>query len=129
MQNIDNTILYQTTIYIVDDNEELAKALGLILQQEGYTVKRYTNAKDFLTAYSSKNLSCLLLDVHMPDMSGDELQTELLARKINIPIVFISGYSDVPVIVDTLKKGAIDFLSKPIAKDTLLTAVNKQLLA
>ena len=127
MQDIENRELYQATIYIVDDNQDLAKALALILQQAGYEVKRYASAIDFLKTYSSAGLSCLLLDVRMPEMSGDQLQAELITQGINIPIVFISGYSDIPVIVDILKKGAIDFLSKPIAKDDLLQAVSKAL--
>jgi FixJ family two-component response regulator len=111
--------LHEATIYIVDDNAELMNALRLNLELEGYQVFNFTSAENFLQNYSADTLSCLLLDVRMPGMTGDELQNELLEREIKIPIIFMSGYSDVPVIVDTLKNGAIDFLTKPVEQHTL----------
>lgn len=112
------------TVFIVDDNEELSNALALNLRSEGYQVKTYKHALDFLEQYNPDTLGCLLLDVRMPGMTGDELQKELLNKNISIPIIFMSGYSDVPVAVDTLKHGALDFLTKPIDQYTLVKSIN-----
>lgn len=114
------------TIYIVDDNKELTEALSLNLQREGYKVVTYNSAKDFLLYYSpnASSCNCLLLDVRMPEMSGDELHKKLLHSKVTIPIIFLSGYSDVPVVVDSLRKGAIDFLTKPVDQHTLLKSIH-----
>lgn len=112
------------TIFIVDDNEELNRAVSLNLTNEGYKTKVFNNAEDFLNAYRPDTLGCLLLDVRMPGMTGDQLQQALIEKNIEIPIIFMSGYSDVPVAVETLKKGALDFLTKPIDNYTLLKSVN-----
>lgn len=122
-ENKLNNPLHEATIYIVDDNIELMNALRLNLELEGYQVRNFTSAEDFLQHYSTDTLSCLLLDVRMPGMKGDELQSQLLEREIKIPIIFMSGYSDVPIIVDTLKNGAIDFLTKPVDQHTLQNSI------
>jgi two-component system response regulator TtrR len=127
MSNKEMDPQHQATIFIVDDNAELIEALALNLKSEGYLVETFTDAQVFLKAYSSETLGCLLLDVRMPGMSGDELQKALIERKINIPIIFMSGYSDVPVAVGTLKNGAVDFLTKPVNQYTLLKAIHKAL--
>lgn len=115
------------TVFIVDDNNELNNAMKLNLEDEGYHVEAFTSAEKFLERYDPNVFGCLLLDVRMPGMTGDELQNELIKRDIKVPIIFISGYSDVPVAVDTLKKGAVDFLTKPIDQHTLLQAISKAL--
>lgn len=118
------TATENATIFIVDDNEELSNALALNLRQAGYQVKTFKHALDFLEKYNPDSIGCLLLDVRMPGMTGDELQKELITRGIETPIIFMSGYSDVPVAVDTLKHGALDFLTKPVDQHTLLKAIN-----
>ena len=127
MNNKETVSLPQATIFIIDDNAELAEAIALNLKSEGYLVKTFIDAQEFLKTYSNKTLGCLLLDVRMPSMTGDELQKALMEREINIPIIFMSGYSDVPVAVGTLKNGAVDFLTKPVDQHTLLKAIHKAL--
>lgn len=112
-------------VYIVDDNIPLVKALARNIEQAGYTTYCFNNAKEFLNQYKEKFISCLLLDVRMPDISGDTLQQLLIEKNIHIPIIFMSGFSDVPVIVDTLKSGAVDFLTKPVDKEKLLQTIEK----
>lgn len=123
MEN-QNTKHNNATIFIVDDNEELSNALALNLRHEGYQVKTFKHALDFLEKYNPDSIGCLLLDVRMPEMTGDELQKELIKRGIETPIIFMSGYSDVPVAVETLKHGALDFLTKPIDQHTLIKSIN-----
>ena len=122
--NEANTAHNNATIFIVDDNEELSEAIALNLKSEGYQVKIFKHALDFLEKYHPDSIGCLLLDVRMPEMTGDELQKELIERNITIPIIFMSGYSDVPVAVEALKHGALDFLTKPVDQYTLLKSIN-----
>jgi FixJ family two-component response regulator len=127
MSKQETNIESSATIFIVDDNEDLNQAIALNLETEGYRVKTFTSAEDFLNHYSQKTFGCLLLDVIMPGMTGDQLQAELIKRDIKIPIIFISGYSDVPVAVEALKNGAVDFLTKPIDQYTLFKTIAKAL--
>jgi FixJ family two-component response regulator len=115
-------------VYIVDDNIPLVKALARNIEQAGYQTYCFAQAQEFLNQYRSKFVSCLLLDVRMPGMSGDQLQATLIEKGIHIPIIFMSGFADVPVVVETLKKGAVDFLTKPVEKEKLLASIHKALL-
>lgn len=100
-------------IYIVDDDEAVRDSLRWLLEANGYSVRSYAGAEEFLDAYNPDQVAVLIADVRMPGMSGLELQETLIARKAPLPIVFITGHGDVPMAVSTMKKGAVDFLEKP----------------
>lgn len=100
-------------IYIVDDDEAVRDSLRWLLEANGYTVRSYAGAEEFLDTYNPDQVAVLIADVRMPGMSGLELQETLIARKAPLPIVFITGHGDVPMAVSTMKKGAVDFLEKP----------------
>ncbi|MFT0531841.1 response regulator transcription factor [Castellaniella hirudinis] len=100
-------------IYIVDDDEAVRDSLRWLLEANGYAVRSYAGAEEFLDAYNPDQVAVLIADVRMPGMSGLELQETLIARKAPLPIVFITGHGDVPMAVSTMKKGAVDFLEKP----------------
>lgn len=114
-------------IYIVDDDITLLDSLAFMLFKQGFNIKPYHCASDFLEGYVDRADSCILLDAQMPGMSGGELQAELLARHRDIPIIFISGHCDVSVIVSAIKKGAVDFLLKPLDRGLLLSAISDAL--
>jgi FixJ family two-component response regulator len=110
-------------IYIVDDDEAVRYSLRWLLEANGYTVRSYAGAEEFLTAYDPNQVGVLIADVRMPGMSGLELQETLLARKAPLPIVFITGHGDVPMAVSTMTKGAVDFLEKPFNEADLRNIV------
>jgi FixJ family two-component response regulator len=116
-----------STIFIVDDDEAVRDSLRWLLEANGYRVKSFGGAEEFLNAYDSDQIGVLIADVRMPGMSGLELQEELIARKAPLPIVFITGHGDVPMAVSTMKKGAIDFLEKPFNETDLRTIVARML--
>lgn len=113
------------TIYIVDDEPSVLKSLQCLIESVGYRVKTFSNAHDFIETYTSNNPTCLIIDVRMPIISGLELQKYLKEKNIDIPIIFISGHGNIPMAVDTIKNGAIDFLTKPINNQNLLETINK----
>ncbi|MEO6959330.1 MAG: response regulator transcription factor [Burkholderiaceae bacterium] len=116
-----------STIFIVDDDEAVRDSLRWLLEANGYRVKSFGGAEEFLNAYDPDQIGVLIVDVRMPGMSGLELQEELIARKAPLPIVFITGHGDVPMAVSTMKKGAVDFLEKPFNETDLRTIVARML--
>src|SRR5690554_2210188 len=115
------------TIFIVDDDEAVRDSLRWLLEANGYRVRSFSGAEEFLSAYESDQVGVLIADVRMPGMSGLELQEELLARQAPLPIVFITGHGDVPMAVSTMKKGAVDFLEKPFNETDLRDIVARML--
>lgn len=111
------------TVFVVDDDEAMRQSLELLLAGMGFRVLSFSAARDFLEQTSPGDAGCLLLDLRMPDMNGLELQEALLARGYTLPVLFLSAFADVPSTVDAIKGGAIDFLEKPIAIDTLITRI------
>jgi FixJ family two-component response regulator len=109
-------------VYLVDDEASVRDAITGLLETELVTVLSFESAPKFLEHRRTHAAGCLLLDLHLPEMSGLELQ-ERLARTSSPPIVFISGRSDVPSSVRAMKRGAIEFLTKPVDSDALITAV------
>jgi len=95
----------------------------MLLRTAGLEVRAYASAKAFLAERPPADAGCLLLDVRMPGMSGIELQDELLARGAKLPIIFVSAHGDIPMAVEAMRKGALDFLEKPFAQDVLLKRV------
>jgi len=111
-------------VHIVDDNATFRKAIERRLKQLGYETSTYPSAQDLLDRLPSDNVpSCILLDVRLPGMSGPELQERLKELGSTLPIIFLSGYSDIPTTVRTMKAGGEDFLIKPVSSDDLLQSV------
>lgn len=119
------TIDLTPIIRIVDDEDEVRSALKLMLECEGWRVRDYPNAEEFLKDLDSQTPGCILLDVRMPGLSGPELQEKLLRMGTKIPIVFITSFADIDVAINTLKTGAMDFLLKPVDPDKLLEVIDK----
>src|SRR5690606_31147959 len=117
-----------STIYIVDDDEAVRDSLRWLLEANGYRVKSFSGAEEFLQAYDPDQVGVLIVDVRMPGMSGLELQEVLLARQAPLPIVVITGHGDVPMAVSTMKKGAVDFLEKPFNEAELRDIVARMLV-
>ena len=111
-------------IYIVDDDVSICRSLSLLLKSHGFKVETFTRAKDFLAFKHSKLLSCLVLDVRLPDIDGIALQSAIAQQKLVIPIVFITGHGNIPMSVKAMKGGAIDFLPKPFTDRELLDAID-----
>lgn len=115
------------TIFIVDDDEAVRDSLRWLLEANGYRVKCFAAAEEFLQYYDSEHIGVLIVDVRMPGMSGLELQEVLVARKSTMPMVFITGHGDVPMAVNTMKKGAVDFLEKPFNEAELRVIVARMI--
>ena len=118
-------------IYIVDDDEAVRDSLSWLLESNGYLVKCFSSAERFLQAVTGSDrdvTSCAILDVRMPGMSGLELQEHLIAESIPMPISFITGHGDVSMAVNTMKKGAVDFIEKPFKENELQSLVEKMLV-
>lgn len=113
------------TVYVVDDDESIRRAMNRLFRSAGYQVRTFSSAEEFLAAPDTDDLACLLLDLQIPGMSGAELQTKLLQRGVELPIIILTAHGDVPAAVQAMKQGAIDFLSKPVDNDRLLDAVQK----
>ena len=105
----------------------MLKALTRLLKAEGFTVQAFNSAKTFLESYRPETLGCLVLDVAMPELNGLELQHRLTRSGFLLPIVFLTGHGDIPMSVQAIKAGAVDFLTKPVKDADLLRAVRAAL--
>ena len=114
-----------TTIYVVDDDESVRKATARLLKSVGFHVETFSSAREFLDYKRDDVPGCLLLDVRMPGLSGMDLQQELAASNVDLPIVFRSAHGDIPMSVRAIKSGAVDFLPKPVDEQQLLDAVGQ----
>ena len=115
------------TVFLLDDEPGMVKALTRLLRAEGFVVRGFTSAKTFIESYRAEELSCLVLDVEMPELNGLELQERLTHAGILLPIVFLTGHGDIPMSVQAVKAGAADFLTKPVNDANLLRAVRAAL--
>jgi RNA polymerase sigma factor (sigma-70 family) len=111
------------TVYVVDDDPSLRKALGRLCEAAGLEVKTFASAREFLAHGAPANPACLVLDVQMPGLSGLDLQAELAARHIQTPIVFVTGHGDIPTSVRAMRAGAADFLTKPFGNQNVLEVI------
>jgi len=116
-----------TLVTIIDDDEAMRESLSTLLQAEGLPTRTFNSADAFLAAGADREGGCLVLDIHMPGMTGLDLQAELQRRGAGLPVVMITGQGDVPKAVAALKAGAVDFLEKPYNVETLLKAVREAL--
>ena len=117
----------QQTVYVVEDDEAVRDSLELLLKSDGKPVKTYDNANAFLKYYSEKMAGCIVLDIRMPGMDGMELQKKLNEKHSILPIIFVTGHGDVPMAVDAMKEGAVDFIQKPYREEALLQKIEAAL--
>jgi two-component system, LuxR family, response regulator FixJ len=110
-------------VYVVDDDPAMRSSLRWLIESVGLPVRTCASAQEFLRTYTPGDPGCLVLDVRMPGMSGLDLQAELAARKIKIPILIITGYAEVPLAVRAMKAGAFEFIEKPFSDQTLLDRI------
>lgn len=115
----------EPTVFIVDDDAEMRSALYRLVRSAGLHAETFASALEFLDAYRPDRPGCLLLDLLMPYMSGMELQKQLKIENINIPIIFLTGYGNVPTAVSAIKQGAVDFLEKPFDNEALLDRLRR----
>jgi FixJ family two-component response regulator len=111
------------TIFLVDDDPAVCKALSRVLREEGWNVETFESAEAFLARPDRNARGCLVLDVTMPGLDGLELQRRLTEGGQSLPIVFLTGHGDIPMSVQAIKAGAADFLTKPVNAQALLSAV------
>lgn len=116
-----------TTVFVVDDDVAMRDALAQLLEAAGLQVETHASGPDFLGAYGGNPPGCLLLDMAMPGMNGLEVQAALKARGCAIPILFLTGHGDIPMAVQAVQAGAVDFLEKPIKGAILLERVQRAL--
>ena len=112
-------------VYIVDDDISVREALEALLRNEGWDVEAFSSAQAFLAHSRALAPSCLILDVNLPDLNGLDLQSHLAAERTEMPIIFITGYGDVPMSVRAMKGGATEFLMKPFGDDVLLGSIKE----
>jgi FixJ family two-component response regulator len=117
----------QQTVYVVEDDEAVRDSLELLLKSDGKPVKTYDNANAFLKDYAESMAGCIVLDIRMPGMDGMELQKKLNEKHSILPIIFVTGHGDVPMAVDAMKEGAIDFIQKPYREEALLEKIDAAL--
>jgi FixJ family two-component response regulator len=117
--------LPESRIFIVDDDLSVRRGISLVLNSAGYCVEAFRSIRDLLQADDFNIPGCILLDVFLGEESGLELQEAVRTKFKNIPIIFISGHGDIPMSVQALKKGAIDFLQKPVDDKILLRSVDE----
>ena len=112
-------------VCVVDDDASVREALGSLLRSAGLAVETFRSAREFLTSPRRDASSCLVLDVELPGLSGLDLQRELANAGVRIPIIFLTGHGDIPMSVRAMKAGALEFLTKPVAGDELLAAIQQ----
>ncbi len=110
-------------VHIVDDDESVRQSLAFLLSTAGMVVRLYESAAAFLEAPDNIQEGCLITDVRMPDMTGIELLHELKVRSISLPTIVITGHGDIPLAVEAMKCGAIDFIEKPFDEEAIIRAV------
>ena len=114
-------------VFVVDDDVSVRESLELLIQHEGWQPKTFASAQAFLDCPRAIVPSCLVLDVSLPGLDGLELQKRVAVERADMPIIFITGYGDVPKSVQAMKRGAVEFLTKPFNDEILLTAIRQAL--
>ena len=116
-------------VHVVDDDEAMRNSMAFLLRAENLQVQTYADATDFLNALPEIKAGCVVTDVRMPGMSGIELLQRLRELKVSVPVIVVSGHGDVPLAVEAMKTGALDFIEKPFDDDVFLRAVRMALSA
>ena len=117
----------EQTVYIVDDDADVREGFGLLMVTVGQPYKAYASAVAFLEDFHDSMRGCLVLDIRMPRMSGIELQQKLIEQDSLLPIIFITGHGDIPLAVEAMRRGALDFIRKPFREQNLLDRINEAL--
>src|SRR3984893_15793959 len=120
-------VVNAATVYVVDDDDGMRRALSLLLNTVGYKTAAFASPKEFLDKFKPDAAGCLVLDIRMPGMSGLELQQHLNRMGSMLPVIFITGHADVPMAVQAMKEGAFEFVQKPFRDQDLLDRVNHAL--
>jgi len=115
------------TVFLIDDDQAVRDAVGLLIQASGIVVQTFASALDFLDAGAVRRPGCLVLDVRMPGLSGLDLQRQLQLQGHRIPIIFMTGHGDVPMAIRAMKAGAFDFIEKPFQGHVLLARIREAL--
>ena len=123
----ENQASSTATVYVVDDDDSMRRALALLLNTVGYKTATFASPKEFLEKFKSDAAGCLVLDIRMPGMSGLELQQHLNRTGSMLPVIFITGHGDVPMAVQAMKEGAFEFVQKPFRDQDLLDRINHAL--
>ncbi|HEY8166302.1 MAG TPA: response regulator [Gemmatimonadaceae bacterium] len=110
-------------VFVVDDDISVRESLELLISSAGWEPELFASAQEFLARPRALAPSCLILDVNLPDLNGLDVQRRVAADRTDMPIIFITGYGDVPMTVKAMKGGAAEFLTKPFGDDVLLTAI------
>jgi FixJ family two-component response regulator len=110
-------------VFVVDDDISVRRSLEMLIDSAGWRSETFASADEFLSCPRAPAPSCLVLDLTLPDINGLELQERVAADRMSMPIIFISGYGDVPTTVKAMKAGAVEFLTKPLGGDALLHAI------
>jgi FixJ family two-component response regulator len=110
-------------VFVVDDDISVRESLELLIRSEGWEPETFASAQEFLARPRSLVPSCLVLDVSLPGLNGLELQKRVAIERTDVPIIFITGYGNVPMTVQAMKAGAVEFLTKPFSDDVLLSAI------
>jgi two-component system response regulator FixJ len=118
---------FESTVHVIDDDEALRDSLTFLLRTARLDVLSYPSATAFLEALPEANLSCVITDVRMPGMSGIDLLRRQRERKISVPVIVITGHGDIPLAVEAMRIGAIDFLEKPFDDEVLIASVKTAL--
>jgi FixJ family two-component response regulator len=113
----------EPVVFILDINEVSRQSIIAIIHSAGIKTKSFSNPRTFLDTYEPAWSGCLITDIPMPEISGLELQKQLLARKINLPIIFLTAFADIPTAVEAMKMGAFDYLEKPARPQVLLDCI------
>jgi len=113
------------TVFVVDDDMAVRRSLARLLRSAGLNVETFPSAREFLDRLPSARTGCIVLDVRMPGMTGPELFDQMAGKGLSLPVVFLTGHGDVPMSVQAMKKGAVDFLLKPVDDEALLHAIRQ----
>jgi FixJ family two-component response regulator len=113
------------TVFVIDDDESVRSSLSLFLQLSNYNVESFESSEEYLSREDYLRAGCIILDVNMSGKSGLELQEVLISRNTHLPIIFITGYGNIHMSVDTVKKGAVNYLEKPFNEEELLHSVSE----
>ena len=117
----------QAIVFVVDDDVSVRESVELLIKFAGWQPETFASAKDFLARPRISTPCCLVLDVSLPDLNGLELQKLIASERIDMPIIFITGHGDVPMTVQAMKAGAVEFLTKPFDDEVLLSAIRHAL--
>jgi len=117
------------TIHVIDDDQDVRKAMAFLLGSAGHAVRVHESATAFLAMLGTLQPGCIVSDVRMPGIDGLELQRQLKAAEVDLPVIIMTGHADVPLAVEAMKAGAVDFIEKPFGDEVMLGAIERALTA